>query len=31
VRRPDGEYLMRFHDGQEQTVVPVRFVPLVSG
>jgi protein-L-isoaspartate(D-aspartate) O-methyltransferase len=31
VRRPEGEYLMRFHDGQEQTVVPVRFVPLVSG
>jgi protein-L-isoaspartate(D-aspartate) O-methyltransferase len=30
VRRPDGEYLMRFRDDQEQTVVPVRFVPLVT-
>jgi protein-L-isoaspartate(D-aspartate) O-methyltransferase len=31
VRRPDGEYLMRFVDGREERVVPVRFVPLVSG
>jgi protein-L-isoaspartate(D-aspartate) O-methyltransferase len=30
VRRPDGEYLMRFRDGREERVVPVRFVPLVS-
>ena len=30
VRRSDGEYLMRFRDGQEERVVPVRFVPLVS-
>jgi protein-L-isoaspartate O-methyltransferase len=29
VRRRDGEYLMRFRDGEEQKVVPVRFVPLV--
>jgi protein-L-isoaspartate(D-aspartate) O-methyltransferase len=29
VRRDDGEYLMRFRDGREQKVVPVRFVPLV--
>jgi protein-L-isoaspartate(D-aspartate) O-methyltransferase len=29
VRRDDGEYLMRFRDGVEETVVPVRFVPLV--
>jgi protein-L-isoaspartate(D-aspartate) O-methyltransferase len=31
VRRPDGEFLMRFRDGQEERVVPVRFVPLVAG
>jgi protein-L-isoaspartate(D-aspartate) O-methyltransferase len=31
VRRPGGEYLMRFRDGVEEPVVPVRFVPLVSG
>ena len=30
VRRGDGEYLMRFHGGEEQRVVPVRFVPLVG-
>ena len=30
VRREDGEYLMRLRDGEEQKVVPVRFVPLVS-
>ncbi len=30
VRRSDGEYLMRFRDGEEQRVVPVRFVPLVG-
>lgn len=30
VRRPDGEHLMRFSDGTEQRVVPVRFVPLVG-
>jgi protein-L-isoaspartate(D-aspartate) O-methyltransferase len=31
IRRPDGEYLMRFRDGREERVVPVRFVPLISG
>jgi protein-L-isoaspartate(D-aspartate) O-methyltransferase len=30
VRRGDEEQLMRFHDGAEQAVVSVRFVPLVS-
>jgi protein-L-isoaspartate(D-aspartate) O-methyltransferase len=30
VRRSDGEHLMRFRDGEEQRVVPVRFVPLVG-
>ena len=30
VRRGDGEYLMRFRDGHEERVVPVRFVPLVE-
>jgi protein-L-isoaspartate(D-aspartate) O-methyltransferase len=30
VRRADGEYLMHFRDGEEQAVVPVRFVPLVT-
>ena len=30
VRRSDGEYLMRFRDGDEERVVPVRFVPLVA-
>jgi protein-L-isoaspartate(D-aspartate) O-methyltransferase len=30
VRRGEGEHLMRFRDGIEETVVPVRFVPLVS-
>ena len=29
VRRPGGEELMRFRDGREEAVVPVRFVPLV--
>lgn len=29
VRRSDGEHLMRFRDGREERVVPVRFVPLV--
>jgi protein-L-isoaspartate(D-aspartate) O-methyltransferase len=31
VRRGDDEHLMLFHDGREEAVVPVRFVPLVSG
>ena len=31
VRRGQEEHLMRFRDGQEEPVVPVRFVPLVSG
>ncbi|MEA2309300.1 MAG: protein-L-isoaspartate(D-aspartate) O-methyltransferase [Thermoleophilaceae bacterium] len=31
VRRGTGEELMRFRDGREETVVPVRFVPLVAG
>ena len=31
VRRSGGEELMRFRDGGEEAVVPVRFVPLVSG
>ena len=31
VRRPDGEYLMRFRGKEEERVVPVRFVPLVEG
>jgi protein-L-isoaspartate(D-aspartate) O-methyltransferase len=30
VRRDDGEYLMRYRDGLEERVVPVRFVPLVA-
>jgi protein-L-isoaspartate(D-aspartate) O-methyltransferase len=30
VRRSDGEHLMRFREGREETVVPVRFVPLVA-
>jgi protein-L-isoaspartate(D-aspartate) O-methyltransferase len=30
VRRPDGEHLMRFRDGDEEKVVPVRFVPLIA-
>jgi protein-L-isoaspartate(D-aspartate) O-methyltransferase len=30
VRRGEDEQLMRFRDGHEETVVPVRFVPLVS-
>jgi protein-L-isoaspartate(D-aspartate) O-methyltransferase len=30
VRRRFGEHLMRFRDGSEEAVVPVRFVPLVS-
>jgi protein-L-isoaspartate(D-aspartate) O-methyltransferase len=30
VRRGDGEYLTRFRGGEEQRVVPVRFVPLVG-
>jgi protein-L-isoaspartate(D-aspartate) O-methyltransferase len=30
VRRGDGEYLMRFRAGEEERVVPVRFVPLVA-
>jgi protein-L-isoaspartate(D-aspartate) O-methyltransferase len=29
VRRSGGEELMRFRDGREEAVVPVRFVPLV--
>ena len=31
VRRPDGEYLMRFRGEDEERLVPVRFVPLVQG
>jgi protein-L-isoaspartate(D-aspartate) O-methyltransferase len=31
VRGPDGEHLMRFRGGRVEHVVPVRFVPLVSG
>ena len=31
VRRRTGEHLMRFRDGREEAVVPVRFVPLVHG
>jgi protein-L-isoaspartate(D-aspartate) O-methyltransferase len=31
VRRGSGEYLMRFRGGREERLVPVRFVPLVSG
>jgi protein-L-isoaspartate(D-aspartate) O-methyltransferase len=31
VRRADGEHLMRFRGDREEHVVPVRFVPLVSG
>jgi protein-L-isoaspartate(D-aspartate) O-methyltransferase len=30
VRRSGGEDLMRFRAGREETVVPVRFVPLVA-
>jgi protein-L-isoaspartate(D-aspartate) O-methyltransferase len=30
VRRRFGEHLMRFREGSEEAVVPVRFVPLVS-
>ena len=30
VRRPSGEYLIRFRDGVEETLAPVRFVPLVE-
>jgi protein-L-isoaspartate(D-aspartate) O-methyltransferase len=30
VRRRRGELLMRFRDGGEEAVVPVRFVPLVE-
>jgi protein-L-isoaspartate(D-aspartate) O-methyltransferase len=31
VDRGGREYLMRFRDGQEETVTGVRFVPLVTG
>jgi protein-L-isoaspartate(D-aspartate) O-methyltransferase len=31
VRRDGDEQLMRYRDGAEEAVVPVRFVPLVSG
>ncbi|GAC1316892.1 MAG: hypothetical protein NVSMB25_03510 [Thermoleophilaceae bacterium] len=31
VRRAHGEHLMRFRDGAEETLVPVRFVPLLDG
>jgi protein-L-isoaspartate(D-aspartate) O-methyltransferase len=32
IRRPEGgEYLVRIRDGREQTIAPVRFVPLVQG
>lgn len=30
VRRAGGEELLRFRDGREESVVPVRFVPLVA-
>ena len=30
VKRHDGEFLMRFRDGEEEKVASVRFVPLVS-
>ena len=30
VRRGEGEHLMVFRDGEEERVVPVRFVPLVA-
>src|SRR2546421_5416750 len=30
VKRSGGEELMRFREGREETVVPVRFVPLVD-
>lgn len=30
VKRDGGEFLMRFAGGEEQKVVPVRFVPLVA-
>jgi protein-L-isoaspartate(D-aspartate) O-methyltransferase len=30
VKRADGEYMMRFRGGREETVVPVRFVPLIE-
>jgi protein-L-isoaspartate(D-aspartate) O-methyltransferase len=31
VRRGGDEWLMRFRDGGEERVVPVRFVPLLAG
>jgi len=31
VRRGHRELLMRFHDAEEEAIVPVRFVPLVAG
>jgi protein-L-isoaspartate(D-aspartate) O-methyltransferase len=31
VRRDGDEHLMRYRDGAAETVVPVRFVPLVAG
>jgi protein-L-isoaspartate(D-aspartate) O-methyltransferase len=31
VDRGGRELLMRFHDGEEEGIVPVRFVPLVAG
>jgi protein-L-isoaspartate(D-aspartate) O-methyltransferase len=31
VRRAGDEWLMRFRDGAEERVVPVRFVPLLAG
>jgi protein-L-isoaspartate(D-aspartate) O-methyltransferase len=31
VRKPAGEYLMRFRGGDAEVVAAVRFVPLVSG
>jgi protein-L-isoaspartate(D-aspartate) O-methyltransferase len=31
VSRDGDEWLMRFRDGAEEAVVPVRFVPLVAG
>ena len=31
VLRETGEHLIRFRDGDEEAIVPVRFVPLISG
>jgi protein-L-isoaspartate(D-aspartate) O-methyltransferase len=31
IDREGREYLMRFRDGEEEPLVPVRFVPLIAG